>query len=136
MNDIPVAVRQRPAPLPPPSPELERLRTLKWRQCQPLVRQIFEHDGFQVTTVRNDKAVDLKLRDASHTVAVSCRHWGVWTVDTAPVREFAEGLGGGADKAMFITCGRFTEDARAYAIQHHVVLVDGDALESRLGHSS
>jgi restriction system protein len=98
-----------------------------------VLKEAFKRTGFDVTVVHGGSAGDLVVRRAADTAVVGCRHWGVWRVDTRPLRAFADSMRNAVGRGVFVTCGAFTDDARTFAAQNRIELIDGAALERMLG---
>ena len=77
----------------------------------------------------SDGGVDLWLRQAGETVLVQCKHRKVYKVGVSPVRElFGILTAEQADRAILVTVGRYTQDARAFASGKPMELIDGKQL--------
>ena len=103
---------------------------LTWAQVQSLVRSAYQRRGYTVESLpRGGAPVDMILRKDDKRVFLECRHWQVWEVPDKAVHEVAGySSGAGADHAIIVTSGRFSEHARAYAVQRGMELVDGSSL--------
>jgi restriction system protein len=110
--------------------DLDRAGSLTWAQVQTLVRTAYERRGYTVESLpRHNVPVDMVLRKGDERVFLECRHWQVWEVPDRAVHEVAGySSGAGADHAIMVTSGRFTQHAQAYAAHRGMELVDGSAL--------
>jgi restriction system protein len=73
--------------------------------------------------------VDLILRKGGETWLVQCKHWKTFKVGVKEVRElYGIVAGERANRGVVITCGAYTQDARAFAEGKPLDLVDGPAL--------
>jgi restriction system protein len=76
-----------------------------------------------------DGDVDILLRRQGVVKAVQCKKWTTNVVGVKDVRELQGALGDhGAQTGVFVTAGRFTADAIAFAERRGMELVDGAAL--------
>jgi restriction system protein len=109
---------------------LDRASTLTWAQVQSLVRTAYERRGYTVESMpRGDSPVDMLLRKGDERVFLECRHWQVWEVPDKVVHEVAGySTGAGANRAIMVTSGHFTDHAQAYAARRGMELVDGSSL--------
>jgi len=110
--------------------DLDRATHLTWGQVRGLMRTTYQRQGYLVESVPNNHApVDMVLRKGDQRVFLECRHWQVWEVPDKAVHELAGyASGAGADHAIMVTTGHFSERARAYAAGRGMELVDGKSL--------
>jgi restriction system protein len=113
---------------------------MTWREFEMLVGEAFRRKGYVVAETGGrgaDGGVDLVLRRNSDVALVQCKHWKTWRVGLPVVREFLGAMTAKqASKGWVITSGRFTAEAIAFAGQHGIELVDGDAMSSFVGSST
>jgi len=117
-------------------PILERIRRLSWRDFESFVAEIYRAEGYlveQTGGARPDGGYDLVLLREKTSVLVQCKHWLVYQISVARVRELAGAIHKvGATGGVFVTTGVFTKPAREFAIGMAIELVDGEALVQRL----
>jgi restriction system protein len=109
---------------------------MSWQEFELLVGEAYRRQGFTVAELGGsgpDGGVDLVLRRGSEKFFVQCKHWKSFSVGVAVVRELygvmsARGATGGA----VVTGGTFTAEARAFASECKVQLVDGSTLAGML----
>jgi restriction system protein len=111
---------------------LKSVRDLPWDGYRSLLADIFRrhgHDVFEPEGPDRD-VIDLEVRHQRHgRMVVNCQLRGVCGISTEPLREMAiVALRNGADGAMMVTDGDFTDEAHRFAKSHSLVLVDGKAL--------
>ncbi|ADV02229.1 restriction endonuclease [Alicycliphilus denitrificans] len=114
----------------------EALRAMGWRDFERLVGEAFRLRGYDVIETGGggaDGGIDLKLKRASETFLVQCKHWQADKVPVNVVRELygvmsAQGASGG----FVVTSGVFTADAREFARGCNVELIDGPALKKMI----
>ena len=111
---------------------LDRAGSLSWSQVQGLLRSTFQRRGYSVQAVGGNHApVDMVLQKGGETVFLGCHHWQVWEVPDKAVHELAGyASGAGAHHAVMVTSGHFSANARTYAAQQGVELVDGSHLKN------
>jgi restriction system protein len=77
-----------------------------------------------------DGGVDLVLSRDGQLAHVQCKQWRKLIVGVELVRQLKGAMAAaGVDAGFFVSSGRFTPDAQAFANQTGITLVDGAALE-------
>lgn len=108
---------------------------MSWAEFEQLVAEAFRHQGYAVTESLvdgPDGGVDLVLKKDARVFLVQCKHWRRSSVGVGVVRELNGVIAArGAKGGFVITSGNFTEEARAFAADCKIQLIDGPAL-SRL----
>ena len=98
-----------------------------------MIGELYRRRGCTVQMCAGDGAdggVDLRLEKDGETMLVQCKHWKVYRVGPAPVRElFGILAAGSAQRAIFLTTGQFTRDALAFAQGKPLELIDGVQLK-------
>ncbi len=107
------------------------LNAMTWRQFETLVGESFRRKGYSVTKTAggSDSDFNLVLKQQGQTFLVQCKQWRAIKVGVTTVRELnvvmeAQGANGG----FVVTSGLFTDEAQAFARNHHIELLDGKAL--------
>ena len=110
--------------------DLERASGLSWSQVQNLLRATFHRRGYTVADVSRDATpVDMVLEREGERVFLDCRHWKVWDVPDRAVHELAGyASGAGVEHSVMVTTGHFSREAREFAAERGVELVDGSGL--------
>lgn len=113
---------------------LELLRAIEWKRFEDLCQRYYVIKGIRAapTPLGPDGGVDLRLyQDDSGkpTAVVQCKAWGEKFVGVKPVRELLgvmthEGIG----KGFFMTSSRFSDDAKTFAAENRIILIDGPML--------
>ena len=106
-----------------------RIRKMNWREFEELVGEAYRRQGYSVEENQSpgaDEGVDLVLRKDGESVLVQCKHWRAVKVDVKIVREL---YGVMASKhtphGVAITSGMFTQDAKNFAADKPMDLIDG-----------
>lgn len=114
----------------------EELRALAPSDFELLVGEAFRRQGYEVrgrATHALESGADLELHRDGEVFLVRCiqqRH-----SRAAPVRDFFSVLSrSGASGGFLVTCGRFSDDAVAFAQDTHLQLVDGSELFALIRH--
>jgi len=113
------------------------ISAMSWRDFERLVGEAIRQRGYKVTGFGGsgpDGGVDLGLMKNGERFLVQCKHWRTEQVGVSVVRELngviaAQGAHGG----FVVTGGQFTREAREFARNTKVELIDGDALEELIG---
>jgi restriction system protein len=111
---------------------LETLRATSWKDFEYLVAEAYRRRGFTVDYSLgkgSDGGVDLVLRKDGRRSLVQCKQWKAFSVGRPVLQQMFGILADeGADEAIIVTSGRFTDEARAFASGKPIKLVDGPIL--------
>ena len=110
---------------------LELLDRLEWKRFENLVCLYYRALGqrAELTGIGADGGVDIKLYEGNAilpTTYVQCKAWGSRDVDVKPIRELFGVMS--ADRVLeglFITTGRYTASAMAFARGNGIQLISG-----------
>jgi len=109
--------------------DLDSIRLLSWKEFEELVGEAYRRKGYSVIEnhgVGADGGIDLRLNKAGNLFLVQCKHWKTQKVDVRVVREmYGVMTAERASGAIIITSGLFTQDARIFADNKPVDLVEG-----------
>ena len=116
----------------------ELLKRLEWRRFEELCAAYFEALGFRTGTTRfgAEGGVDIDLYAAgseSRSIIVRCRAWYTISVGIKPVRELRGAMRSeSVAEGVFVTSGKFTQEARDFAAKENIGLIDGAELLRKL----
>ena len=117
---------------------LELLKQLEWRRFEELCVAYFEACGYrtQVCASAAGTGVDISLLEQGAerpSTLVQCQPWNAYRVGIKPVRELlAAMVSANVARAMLVTSGKFTPEARDFARKETTItLVDGAGLLAR-----
>lgn len=100
---------------------------MSWREFSQLLIAAFERDGYTVTPISG--AADFALVKAGRTSLLSCKRWKAASHGLEPLRELeAARKAQDAHEAIYVAAGNMTENARRYAVDHAVGLMQGAEL--------
>jgi restriction system protein len=112
--------------------DLQSIKDLSWREFEQLVGEAYHRQGYDVEETGGggtDGGIDLVLRGNNETILVQCKQWRVQQVGVDKVRElYGVMIAEGANRAILVTCGHFTNDAKSFKVGKPLTLVDGPAL--------
>jgi len=112
----------------------DTLDSMTWRQFEQLVGAIYARQGYRIVELGGngpDGGVDLVLHGNGEKVLVQCKQWRNHKVGVKDLREFygvLQSKNTTANRGVFVTMGRFTDDASVFADENDLELVDGDML--------
>ena len=113
------------------------IRALSWREFEELVAEAFRREGYSViqnTKAGADGGVDIRLRRNGEVFLVQCKNWNRNKVGVGVLREmYGVMIDAGAAGVIIVCSGHFTHDARAFAKEKPVRLVDGRTLVAMIG---
>ncbi|WP_139558172.1 restriction endonuclease [Methylotetracoccus oryzae] len=111
---------------------IESMRAMSWKEFEVLCGEAFRRKGYQVEETGLGGAgggIDLILHGREERVLVQCKRWKTFKVGVREVRELFGLLAADpADRAILITSGVYTAEARAFAKGKPLQLIDGHAL--------
>ena len=118
---------------------VDDLLRLSPRAFEEVIADLFRREGYLVEEVGGpgDGGMDLILRrqgDGSLAHLVQCKRYRNWKVAVREVREFYGAMASQRTRCegLFVTCGNYTRDARAFAMDKAMRLIDGAELVSML----
>ena len=113
------------------------LDNISWQQFEQLAGEHFRQKGYQVEETESgaDGGIDLIIRKDDQKYLVQCKHWKAYKVGVKPVRELLGVMAGsGAAGGYVITSGDFTVDAKVFARDNEIRLINGLELDRILSH--
>jgi restriction system protein len=106
---------------------LERARGLTGEGFVSALEEGFRREGYAVT--RMDRGAELELRREGLTTLVACKRWKAMRAGIEPLREFdAATREHGAVGRMYVATGEVTDNARAFATEKNIRLVQEEEL--------
>ena len=117
---------------------VDLLRALEWHRVEILCVAYFEALGFKATATPfgADGGVDIHLYakgSSQCAILVQCKAWIARDVGVKTVRElFGVMAAENVSEGVLVTTGSFTQDARAFASETKVHLIDGPDLLKKL----
>ena len=108
--------------------DLEAIEAMSWRAFSGALENALRSDGY-VTRALKEGAADFELTKAGRTSLLCGKRWkaastGVdWLRDLDTLKVARE-----ADEAIYVAIGGITDNARRYATEHRMRLIEGVAL--------
>jgi restriction system protein len=121
---------------------LELLRALEWKRFEQVCAAYFETLGFRCKIAGEgaDGGVDIRLfvdDGAAPVIIAQCKSWNVRQVGVKPIRElFGVMSADGVEEGIFVTTGTYTADAREFAQDKNMSLIDGADLLQKIAAAS
>jgi len=107
---------------------LEAVRAMPWNDFSQALAAAYRRDGYAVAPVGVD-SVDFELAKTGRKFALSARRWKVARTGVEPLRELAQAARSREfDASMFVVAGDITGQARTFAANNRITLVEGPEL--------
>ncbi|MSQ55291.1 MAG: restriction endonuclease [Betaproteobacteria bacterium] len=111
---------------------LERLRGMGWEEFSKAIETGFRREGYTVSPF-GDAQADFELVLGARTTLVACKRWKAARTGIEPLRELdAARRTREAHECIWVTAGELTEQARAFAAQKGIRLLEGAELAKLL----
>ncbi len=111
---------------------IDTIRDLHWRDFEFLVAQAYRQQGYRVVENKEmgpDDGIDLVIEKNSNRYIVQCKQWHMVKVGVKVVREmFGTMHSVNAQGVIIITSGLFTQEAKNFANDKPIDLVEGNEL--------
>jgi restriction system protein len=111
---------------------IDTVRSLNWKEFEELIGEAYRRQGFTVYENSNtgpDGGIDLRLKKDGDLVVVQCKQWRNIKVGVDKVRElYGVQIAERANRSILITSGYFTQEAKNFASNKSIDLVDGSHL--------
>lgn len=112
--------------------DLDTIRALSWKQLEELVAEAYRRKNYSVVEnygIGPDGGVDLVLKKDGNLFLVQCKQWKNQRVDVPVVREmYGVMTAKQANGVIIITSGLFTQEAKNFAANKPIDLVEGNQL--------
>lgn len=110
----------------------DALNGMTWQEFEMLVGEAYRRQGFNVKETGGggaDGGVDLVLTKNGQTVLVQCKQWKTFKVGVKTVRELYGVMAAqNAQGGVVVTSGVFTQEAKDFAKDNKIALIDGEQL--------
>lgn len=107
---------------------LERLRALPWDEFAAAIGKAYEREGYEVRRI-GDARADFALARNGYTTLVSCKRWKATRTGSEPLRDLdAARSAHDARDCVYVAAGEVTAQARTFAAERNVRLIDGAEL--------
>jgi len=111
---------------------IESIRALSWKEFEELLAEAYRRSGYAVTeniSLGPDGGVDLAVEKGGDRYLVQAKQWKSVKVPVSVVREmFGLMTAEGASGVIIVTSGMFTQEAKNFASDKPIDLVEGNQL--------
>lgn len=112
---------------------VERLHAMTWAEFAGALEAAYRRDGFRVTRLEGGRADFELVQGARHTL-VAGKRWKATRTGIEPLRELeAAREAHEAHECVYVSVGEITEQARAFALEKKIRLMQGADLALLLG---
>jgi len=112
---------------------LTRLRAMPWDELAGMIEAGFRREGYAVTRLF-DESVDFELVQGPRTTLLACKRWKAQRTGIEPLRELdAARRARDAHFSIYVAAGEVTEQARKFAVEKNIRLVQEAELAKLLG---
>ncbi|MCC6542988.1 MAG: restriction endonuclease [Nitrospirae bacterium] len=111
---------------------IDTVRNLNWKEFEELVGEAYRRQGYTVyenTSAGPDGGIDLTLKKNGELILVQCKQWRNIKVGVDKVRElYGIQISQNANKSILMTSGFFTQEAKNFAANKPIDMVEGSQL--------
>ncbi|MDP3212191.1 restriction endonuclease [Methylotenera sp.] len=111
---------------------IESIRDMSWQDFELLVGEAFRRKGFEVKEVGGggaDGGIDLILTKNGKKSIVQCKRWKTFSIGVPLIRElYGVMTSERANDCIFVSSGNYTAEARLFAEDKPIWLIDGSEL--------
>jgi restriction system protein len=112
---------------------LEAIGSMSWRDFSSVLEDAFRRDGYAVTRIAGPQA-DFEIVKAGRTSLVSGKRWKAANTGVEPLRDLhLANERREAQESIYIAVGSITENARRFAVENRIRIIEGAALAQMLG---
>lgn len=113
------------------------IRNLSWQRFEELVGEAYRQTGYSVignSAPGADGGVDLIAEKDGESILIQCKQWKARTIGVKTVREMFGILNSArANEVHIVTSGHFTNDAKSFARNKPIKLINGVMLVQLVG---
>jgi len=112
---------------------MDALQGLAWTEFAAAVEAAFRREGYGVTRI-SAAGAELELTKAGRVTLVACKRWKVARTGIEPLRELAAARQSReAHEGIYLVTGEITDNARSFAAEQKITLLNGAALMKLMG---
>ena len=114
---------------------LEAVASMPWRSFADTLASAWARAGYSVERINgNNAGADMRLTQGGKTTLVSAKRWKAATHGVEPLRELhAAMLASEAPAGVYVAAlGQVSDNAQAFAREHGIVVLQGDAVAQLL----
>lgn len=112
---------------------LDKLRAMAWEEFSAALEAAYRREGYSVGRIAGAPA-ELELTRAGRTALVACKRWKATRTGIDPLRELdAAKRARDAHDCIYVATAEITRNARAFAAEKGIKLLEGAELATLLG---
>jgi restriction system protein len=112
---------------------VEKVRDMAWNDFATAIEQGYRREGYTVNRVEGG-AADFELVKGGRTTLLAAKRWKAARTGVEPLRDLVEARRKReAYDCAYVATGELTEQARKYATDHNVRMLEGAALMQLVG---
>jgi restriction system protein len=101
---------------------------MSWENFSAVIGEAFRRDGYTVNEIPGS-AADFELRKNGRVSIACCKRWKVAQTGVGPLRGLHEAKQArNADDCIYVAAGDFTDNARAFATEKAIRILNGAEL--------
>lgn len=107
---------------------LDAVRVMSWTAFSDVLEDAFRRDGYGVRRIEAAGA-DLEITKQGRVTLVGCKRWKAARAGIEPLRDLHAAMAArGAHECLYVSAGELSEQARAFAAEKEIRLLEGAAL--------
>lgn len=100
----------------------QALAEMSWRDFSDTVERSYRSKGYEVTRYAG-KGADFEIAGPQGRSLIGCKRWKAATTGVEPLKELSVAAEQRAARAIYIALGELTDNARAFAHEKHITLL-------------
>jgi len=115
---------------------LERVRAMSWDEFSATIEEAFRREGYTVKRLGSERpaGADFELVQGSRSTLVACKRWKAMRTGIEPLRELEDARRAReAAECIYVATGEVTAQARAFAAERNIRVVEGAELVRKFG---
>jgi restriction system protein len=111
---------------------LQSVGAMSWRDFSGMMEDAFRRDGYVVTRLNGPEA-DFEITKSARMALVSCKRWKAANTGIDPLRDLHAAMKSReARESIYVTIGEMSDNARRFAIEKKIRVVQGVELAQLL----
>jgi restriction system protein len=107
--------------------------SMSWREFSSALENAFRRDGYETRRLAGN-AADFEMTRAGRSSLVSCKRWKAASTGVEPLRDLDAAMSArDADDGIYVAVGGVTENARRFAAEKRLRLLEGVELANLIG---
>ncbi len=112
---------------------IDAVGSMSWREFSSALENAFRRDGYETRRL-NGSAADFEMTRAGRSSLVSCKRWKAASTGVEPLRDLDAAMNARkADDGIYVAVGGVTENARRFAAEKRLRVLEGVELANLIG---